>query len=233
MAEPAGERLKRRRGCAGSSSLLWDGTYRHQALTSVFERDDLSPPCVGSTFHQEAVKQQKEVEAEATLGLLAARRGSYCCKYIQFIYSSSTVIMDRRDSRELAVKRSSSFGTRLLDCSVKDLSIDIGATVIILQVLSNISSVHRRRPSVPLDRQRLMAGQFRAYETWFRQTGCWTPVADCGDRRSQALLRSALQLRPRRPAAAARRRCIHRGGQRITSEHRRTRTQYKMIQVNS
>ncbi|KAF3706083.1 hypothetical protein EXN66_Car021774 [Channa argus] len=51
--------------------------------TSVFERDDLSPPCVGSTFHQEAVKQQKEVEAEATLGLLAARRGSYCCKYIQ------------------------------------------------------------------------------------------------------------------------------------------------------
>ncbi|XP_041794828.1 ferritin light chain [Chelmon rostratus] len=105
MAEPAGKRLKSslplcrtHRSSAGSrarlnlqaaveealcgvSSLLWDGAYRLQALASVFERDDVALPRVASFFHQDALKQERE--AEAMLGYLAERGGSYCGKDIQ------------------------------------------------------------------------------------------------------------------------------------------------------
>ncbi|KAM8752235.1 ferritin light chain [Acanthopagrus schlegelii] len=65
----------------GVSSLLWDGAYRLQALSSVFERDDVALPRVASFFHQEALKQQQE--AEAMLGYLAERGGNYCGKDVQ------------------------------------------------------------------------------------------------------------------------------------------------------
>ncbi|XP_076589878.1 ferritin light chain [Chaetodon auriga] len=105
MAEPAGKRLKSslplcrtHRSSAGSrarlnlqaaveealcgvSSLLWDGAYRLQALASVFERDDVALPRVASFFHQEALKQEQE--AEAMLGYLTERGGSYCGKDVQ------------------------------------------------------------------------------------------------------------------------------------------------------
>ncbi|CAK6978269.1 ferritin light chain%2C oocyte isoform-like [Scomber scombrus] len=104
MAEPAGKKLKsslplckahRSSACSrarqnlqaaveealcGVSSLLWDGAYRLQALAVVFERDDLALPRVAAFFHQEALKQQDE--AEAMLGYLAERGGTYCGKDI-------------------------------------------------------------------------------------------------------------------------------------------------------
>lgn len=65
----------------GVSSLLLDGVYRLQALASVFERDDVALPRVTSFFQQEALKQEEE--AEAMLGYLAERGGSYCGKDVQ------------------------------------------------------------------------------------------------------------------------------------------------------
>ncbi|XP_070828911.1 ferritin light chain [Chaetodon trifascialis] len=107
MAEPAGKRLKSslplcrtHRSSAGSrarlnlqaaveealcgvSSLLTDGAYRLQALCiSAYRLCFIScRPRVASFFHQEALKQEQE--AEAMLGYLAERGGSYCGKDVQ------------------------------------------------------------------------------------------------------------------------------------------------------
>lgn len=47
----------------------------------MFERDDVALPRVTSFFQQEALKQEEE--AEAMLGYLAERGGSYCGKDVQ------------------------------------------------------------------------------------------------------------------------------------------------------
>lgn len=71
--------------------------FSYLLQASVFERDDVALPRVASFFHQDALKQERE--AEAMLGYLAERGGSYCGKDIQvrtnvfLLYDLFTVVL--------------------------------------------------------------------------------------------------------------------------------------------
>ncbi|XP_046889639.1 ferritin light chain, oocyte isoform-like isoform X2 [Hypomesus transpacificus] len=105
MAEPSTKRLKTNlpvckthRACVGSkvkqnltsaveeslcgvSTLLLEVAYRLEALSQIFEQDDVALPRVAAFFHQESGKEQEQ--AEAMMDYLCERGGQYCNKDIQ------------------------------------------------------------------------------------------------------------------------------------------------------
>lgn len=105
MAEPSTKRLKTNlpvckthRTCVGTkvkqnlpavveeslcgvSTLLMEIAYRLEALSKIFEQDDIALPRVATFFYQESEKEQ--AQAEAMLEYLSERGGQYCNKDIQ------------------------------------------------------------------------------------------------------------------------------------------------------